>query len=621
MMKLFGRIKPEKKENILHQKYGITKNIGFVLSNMLHRDKSILFYLVIAVICAPFMTYLWPFISKEVLDFISEERRWENLIWLMGGFCAIQLMVTMLSTYYSSAVVWRCAAIRFLMIEEINKRAMKMDYEYLEDPEVMDCYQRARRACLNGSTGIEGMMHQIFSFFASLIVLLWGIAIFFTMNKVILLVMVVLASCNFLIGNYTNAVTKAKIWDPMALWFRKRVYLQRTTTDVSMAKEVRMFGLQEWLSNKIQEVNKVFLQAGERNAKYWTVVSITSDILWVVSQVSVYIWLICSVIQGEMTIGNFSLYTATASTFFGHTSNILDGISGIIARSREVDDYRSFLEVDSTEDEESGKEVLSATEYAFEFENVSFRYPKTERYVLKNVNLKIENGERLALVGVNGAGKTTLIKLLLRLYEPSNGRILLNGVDIREYNKESYYGLFAPIFQTVELFAFSMAENVSMQKTEKTDVSKAEQCIAEAGLEEKAKGFIKGVQTQLLRVIHEDGVDLSGGERQKLALARALYKDAPVVVFDEPTAALDALAEAKLYSDFDRLIGEKTALYITHRLSSTQFCSRVALFEDGELTEYGTHTELIEKNGLYANMFRTQAQYYLNDKEVKHGDF
>jgi len=251
--------------------------------------------------------------------------------------------------------------------------------------------------------------------------------------------------------------------------------------------------------------------------------------------------------------------------------------------------------------------------YEFKFENVSFRYPEQKDFALKNLNLTINAGKRLAVVGLNGAGKTTMIKLLLRLYDPTEGRILLNGVDIRKYNRVEYFRLFSPVFQNVEIFAFPMAENVSMKTPNETDADKAYEKLVLAGLKEKVDSLKKGVQTELLKVLHDDGIDLSGGEKQKLALARALYKDAPVVVLDEPTAALDALAEYKLYMDFDKLIGNKTAVYISHRLSSTRFCDNIALFKNGEMVEYGTHDELLSKNGDYAEMFRVQAQYY-NDE-------
>jgi len=229
--------------------------------------------------------------------------------------------------------------------------------------------------------------------------------------------------------------------------------------------------------------------------------------------------------------------------------------------------------------------------------------------------MTLHPGEKLAVVGLNGAGKTTMIKLLLRLYDPSEGYITLNGIDIKKFNREDYYRLFSPVFQDLEVFAFPIAENVSMKTPEKTHKDKVEEAIREAGLFDKILTLPKGIESELLKVVDEEGIDLSGGEKQKLALARALYKDAPIVVLDEPTSALDAIAEQQLYERFDKMIGNKAAIYISHRLASTRFCDNIAMFKDGRMIEYGGHEELMNKGGEYANMFTVQAQYY-HDKVV-----
>ena len=235
------------------------------------------------------------------------------------------------------------------------------------------------------------------------------------------------------------------------------------------------------------------------------------------------------------------------------------------------------------------------------------------------MNLKINAGERLAVVGLNGAGKTTMIKLLLRLYDPTEGVITLNGVDIKKYDREEYYKLFAPVFQDVETFAFPIAENVSMKTGADTDKDRVVKALDEAGLKEKIEGLKKGIDTYITNIVEDDGIDLSGGEKQKLALARALYKDADVVVLDEPTSALDAIAEQQLYERFDRMIGKKSAVYISHRLASTRFCDNIAMFKDGEMIEYGSFDELMSKNGEYANMFNIQAKYYNEDETPQKG--
>ena len=253
---------------------------------------------------------------------------------------------------------------------------------------------------------------------------------------------------------------------------------------------------------------------------------------------------------------------------------------------------------------------------SFEFRDVSYRYEGTEQYALRHLNLTLEAGSKLAVVGLNGAGKTTFIKLLLRLYDATEGVILLNGIDIRKFRRAEYYQLFAPVFQNVEIFAFPMAENVSMKCPDNTNRTRSYACLAQAGMTSKLERLTKGIDTQLLKIFYDDGIDLSGGERQKLALARALYKDAPVIVLDEPTAALDPLAEYQLYRQFNELIGSRSVVYISHRLSSTRFCDHVAMFRDGEMIEYGTHDALLVSGGSYAELFHIQAQYYQEEEHT-----
>lgn len=255
------------------------------------------------------------------------------------------------------------------------------------------------------------------------------------------------------------------------------------------------------------------------------------------------------------------------------------------------------------------KDGGNGCDYEIEFCNVSFRYPGAMEYSLRNLSLKFQLGKRLAIVGKNGSGKTTFIKLLCRLYDPTEGEIRLNGVDIREYDYEEYLRIFSVVFQDFKLFSFSLGQNVATAM--EYDREKVEQCLRKAGLEERLKTMPKGVDTALYKDFESEGVEISGGEAQKMALARALYKDAPIVVLDEPTAALDPIAEAEVYTKFNELIGEKTAIYISHRLSSYKFCDEIAVFEEGTVVQRGSHEELVqEKNGLYHTLWTVQAQYY-----------
>lgn len=612
------REEKEEPKNRYHIEHGLWSNVRYIWKNMVRYDKCTPWLILLGAVGAMASGYLWNFISKFVLDMVTNKAPAEELIILMGIVLIIQCAATMSTTFASNQVWWRYIGARTLMMVEKNRMVMTMKFEYLEDSDVMDAYQKADNAVGGNSEGVEGMMHQIESFFKTLLIVGFGLAIMGTMNIWIMLGMTVLAIVNFFIKNRTNRVTKKKIWDPLATWWRKRNYMEYTTTDFKSAKDIRAFGLKDRLVKKMQDLNATRIEAERKNQLIWWVTGQIGNVLWFLSQCGIYAWLVYSVLYSDMSIGNFTLYLGSAATFFSQVTSLCMVVVDMLARSREVDDWRSFLEIDDG-GEEGTVPLPRSDKYEFKFENVSFKYPKAEKYALKNMNITLEAGKRLAVVGLNGAGKSTFIKLLLRLYEPTEGRILLNGVDIRSYKRADYYRIFSAVFQEVNLFAYPLSENISMDTPSATDKKKAEKCIRDAGLGEKLDSLSKGIDTEILKVIYDDGIDLSGGEKQKLALARALYKDAPVVVLDEPTAALDALAEASLYESFDKLIGGKTAVYISHRLSSTGFCDAVAMFKDGEMIEYGTHDSLLKKDGAYAEMFRMQAQYYVEGGEV-HGE-
>ena len=580
---------------------------------MVKIDRWFLVLIPIGMVCTPMMQYLWTFISKFVIDTITNEQGTGQLSKLLLIFIVLQLIAAMLNTYYGCNIWWRFIHARLCMIQKQNLKIMRINYEHLENPDVMDCYERAGQACNNNMNGVEGMMREGAEFLKSLAVVLVGLAIMGSLNLWMVLLVFAVTVLNFLFRNYTSRTAKKKVWDPLAPWWRKNQYMQNTTTDFAAAKDIRMFGLKDWLCDKYRDLAKDRCDAQRENERLWRNAGFAGAATWLVSQAGVYAYLICQVIQGNVTIGDFTMYTASFATFFNFINELLTHAGNLLACSREVDDFRSFLDFWGGDEEDGGIPVPKLDSYEFTFKNVSFRYPKAEAYALKNLNLTVKAGERLAVVGLNGAGKSTFIKLLLRLYEPTEGEILLTGVNVKYYNRHDYYQVFAPVFQTVELFAFPLAENISMQAPDETDAKKAEECLQAAGLKEKLEALPKGVKTEVLKVIYDDGVDFSGGEKQKIALARALYKDAPVVVLDEPTAALDAVAESRLYEDFDKLIGGKTAVYISHRLSSTQFCNHVAMFSGGEMVEYGTHKSLLEQNGEYAKMFRIQAQYYMEE--------
>ena len=601
--------KEKKKDTKFHKTYGLASNLSYIVKEMWKYDKITLVVVGFYGFFTPIAAYLWTFMSKFVIDIVTRKDDIKKLIGIIFITFIIQLVCTLCQSW-SWGQWWRPISVRLSVLIQKNIKFMKLPYEYLEDKDTMDCYEKAVRTTDDNKKGCEGMIHLLENGAADIFTVIVGLFIIGTLSAPIMLGMAVLAFISFLIKDHTNRVVKERIWDPLATWWRKDEYLSRTFSDFAYAKDIRMYSLKDYLIGRYKEVSQERLDAAKEDEFRWWVSGNLDGVIRAVALIGVYAWLLYSVINKNLTVGNFTLYLGSATTFFMFLGRLFDRVSEALELSREVDDFRSFMDLDEGE-KEKGKSVPKCDSYEFTFEDVWFKYPKAESYALKGLNLTVKAGEKLAVVGLNGAGKSTFIKLLLKLYVPTKGRILLNGVDISGYDRDEYYKIFSPVFQDVWMFAFPLKANVSMLPVDDTDDELAKKCLADAGMAESVDKLPDGVNTEVLKVIYDEGVDFSGGEKQKIALAKALYKNGPVVVLDEPTAALDALAEAKLYEDFDKLVNGRTSIYISHRLSSTRFCDHVAMFKDGEMVEYGTHDSLLEAGGVYSEMFNVQAKYYL----------
>lgn len=323
----------------------------------------------------------------------------------------------------------------------------------------------------------------------------------------------------------------------------------------------------------------------------------------------VYVFVCLKALAGAFGVGAVTQYISSVTKLSGSVSSLIGTVGDIRNNGSFLKLVFDFLEIPNTM--RGGNRTIDKSRrgYEIEFKHVSFRYPGSEAYALKDVNMKFRSGERLAVVGQNGSGKTTFIKLLCRLYDPTEGSILLNGVDIREYDYTEYMGIFSVVFQDFKLFAFSLGQNVGARVA--YDKELAEKCLDKAGFGERLRTLSDGTETYLYKEISETGVDISGGEAQKIALARTLYKDAPFIILDEPTAALDPIAESEIYSSFNDIVGDKTAIYISHRLSSCRFCNDIAVFHEGKLVQRGSHEQLSsDESGKYFELWNAQAQYY-----------
>lgn len=620
-MNLFKRNKKDENTDEFHKEYGVISNCRYILGKFVKYRKSLILFIITGSIAAASMTYLWSFIGKLVIDMIeqqasSPDKDIKPLLYLTLITSAAELLFMWLNTVSSMKMSVGFTYVRLMIIKERIAKTLGMEYEALETPEMLDRLQKAKRATAGDWQGVQGMMTYMQVMGVQIISVTIAVAIMTTFNPWIILIIVVISFAQFLFFDYIRKKDKKEMWDAMMPHWRKLEYMENVTTDFSYAKDIRLFGMQKYLAKKQIDVYDEELRHWIKSRQYWIYNTIFAHGISLLRQLIIIGWLVYSVVFNGLSIGNFTLYTASAAAFSNAINEILQALSALRERSAHTDDYRSFMDIPSADDKAQTIPIPPADKYTFEFKNVSFKYRGQEKYALKNVNLTLHAGEKLAVVGLNGAGKSTFIKLLLRLYDVTEGCILMNGTDIRKFDRKEYYELFAPAFQDVMVFAFPVAENVSMKEPFNTDKAEAEKILRLAGLGDKLDKLEKGVDTELLKVLYDDGVDLSGGEKQKLALARALYKKSKIIVLDEPTAALDALAEFRLYQSFNELVGDRTAVYISHRLSSTRFCDRVAMFKDGEMVEIGTHDSLMEADGAYADMFRVQAQYYVEDKDI-----
>ncbi len=324
----------------------------------------------------------------------------------------------------------------------------------------------------------------------------------------------------------------------------------------------------------------------------------------------VYLLIGLRALAGMYGIGSVVQYVGAVTSLVENLTTFINECGGLMSNSRYLALFYQYL--DLPDDKYKGSlttEKRSDNDYEIEFRNVSFKYPGTDAYALKNLSLKFDVGQRLAVVGMNGSGKTTMIKLLCRLYDPTEGEITLNGINIKKYDYAEYMSIFSVVFQDFKLFSYTLGQNVAASVD--VDAAKAEGCLHKAGLHGRLKDLPKGLDTYLYKGFNENGMEVSGGEAQKIALARALYKGAPIIVLDEPTSALDPIAEFEVYSKFNETVGNRTAIYISHRLSSCRFCDNIAVFHEGQLVQWGSHEQLLaDAGGKYFELWSAQAQYY-----------
>ena len=579
---------------------------------------------------APFVNI---YMSARIIDELIGNKDIDKIILLVGITMVLNLVIHLLSTgFYHVSNRYRGIAIQNQDMA-MNEKIVSMDYEHIEDSEVHSLRTKISESKNINGGGIYGLITlttELAKGFTKLIVsILIAIGLFKVsgvvegnmsiINKPVFLYMFFIL---VIIVTYINLKLRSTGEKKFFAHISKFMDMNRilgfyinTALDYNSGKSIRLYNQKDIFQRELDvfyEAGKeTFDNTGRIGAKYFGIGALLSSSLGGL----VYIFVGLKALAGSISIGSIVQYTGAINQFIQGSADTFSSINSIINNNQYLQLYIDFLNIEGEKYKGTlPVEKRNDDEYEIEFKNVSFKYPGTEDYVLKNISMKLNIGERLAIVGMNGSGKTTFIKLLSRLYDPNEGEILLNGIDIKKYDYDEYLNLFSIVFQDFKLFSFSLGQNVTASVD--YDEERVREVLEKAGLKDRLETMPKGIDTPLYKDFDEDGVEVSGGEAQKIALARALYRDAPIIILDEPTAALDPIAEFEIYSKFNEIVGTKTAFYISHRLSSCRFCDEIAVFHQGEIIQKGTHDILLEDiYGKYYELWHAQAQYY-NEENI-----
>lgn len=562
-------------------------------------------------LCDVLSPFLGVFISPLIVDGLVNGEIWQQLAIYAAILVIGETVIALIRQLASTSLSKYQERLDNYFRELTGVHAMKLDFQLTEDKKALDQLERANTGMSWYSGGVYGISQQIFMFLGNVFKIVGFTTVIAMHMPLLLIVICAYVAINGLLSVKANKV-ELDAYGKLSKINRLFGYYGFEIVDFRFGKDVRLYDasgmlLNRWDTYQVRSINTWTWQANS-TLKY----SIISRVLDILRSLITYGYAGLLAIRGILSPGIFTQMISSAGGLDSTLGGLVWNITELVKRCNYA--YEFVLFEQYPEALPKGNKPVIDGLHRIEFKNVVFAYPGTEKKVLDGVNLTIEPGERLSLVGLNGAGKTTMVKLLCRLYDPTEGMILLDGTDIREYDYASYMKQYAPVFQDFKLFGFSVMENICLKDSaEITEEEKlrAEEVLALTEMKEKIETWPKGADTRIFKVFEEDGVEPSGGEQQKLAIARALYKNAPVIILDEPTAALDPIAEYEIYRQFDSLIENKTALYISHRLSSCKFCDHIAVFSEGRVAEYGTHDELVGlKNGLYAEMFEAQAGYY-----------
>lgn len=533
------------------------------------------------------------------------------LLIVLGTLSFMQHALTSWNEFYVESVQNR----KFLM--GLVGKSLDADYENVESQKQQRLLNQASHAVNVYRQGVSLMYYGAPLLAANAIgTLIYSLTIS-ALDIRILLVILVMTAVGLLLERRARNIVESLKEEQFRVWGRA-YYLKRQTLSVENGKDVRIYDMADWFRSGFLRLSRRNVRMEGQRVRGWFCASGTDRLFVVVRDALAYAILIAQVLEGRLSLAEFTFCLGVVSGISNWIGGMRYSWAQVCDGNRMLRDYRAMMDFPNRFLREGGLNADAAGgPPEIEFRGVSFRYEEGQEYILKDINFTIRPGEKIALVGHNGAGKSTLVKLLCGFYHPTQGQILVGGHSIEEYDLNEYYKLLSTIFQESNMLPLSIACNVSGAGEEHTDMQKVRECLEKAGLAQDIDRLDRREETYVTQTFRPDGIELSGGMAQKLMLARAIYKDAPILVLDEPTAALDPIAESRVYQEYDKIASSKTSLFISHRLASTRFCDRILYLEKGEIQEQGTHRELLERGGKYAEMFQIQSKYYQEGAAVE----
>lgn len=610
-------LRASKKEKPPKPKFNMWQNAWWMLKlSWTEKEKKVPILCLLSAVLALSGNLTNLFITPVILGTVEKHAPLHMLLLTILGFIGLNLLLNALSSYIGANEMYGKVTLRSAIISRLNTKACITSYPNLNKKDFQELLDKAGDATSSNDRASEAIWYTMQRVIQNVTGFCLYLFLMSALPPALILVVLATSLLNYFISKPLNNYSY-KHKEELSKILNQLGYIQNRSKDHTMAKDIRLFGLRPWFKELQDKAIKAYLAylMKEQNVLVWS--GIADLILAFVRNGVAYAYLIGLVLNDGISISMFLLYFSAVGSFSGWVSGILNSLLTMHRQSVDISIIREALEYPEPFHIKDGEPLIPDPDrpYEIRLEHVSFRYPEAEKDTLTDINLTLRPGEKLAIVGLNGAGKTTLVKLLCGLLDPTEGRVLLDGRDIRDYNRRDYYRLFSAVFQDFSLLPSTIAANVA-QSEDNIDMDRVRECVAKASLTEKIESLPDRYETKLNREIHLDAVMLSGGETQRLMLARALYKNGPVVVLDEPTAALDPIAESDLYQKYSEMTRNRSSVYISHRLASTRFCDRIILISDGRIAEEGTHETLLQKGAAYAELFEVQSRYYREEAPV-----